>query len=270
MPNLSISRISISTTEWSPLPANAKGYALAIGDVHGKAALLYALHERARDLALANQEKRPTLIRLGDLIDRGENSIAALDLANVGLGLPWVQESNLVGNHEQMLTLAITHENMEIRHFMVQQWLGNGGTAMLDNLNLGIEYATPEAINSALGEDRTRFLSNLQVAHRMGNVLFVHAGLNPSIDVREFLSRGIDFWPEENEESPFWIRDAFLHYDEPHPAGLFVVHGHTIEPAGPTLRRHRLGIDLGSSQTGRICMAEIDGNRYRCHIASEF
>ncbi|RJF89198.1 hypothetical protein D3874_21310 [Oleomonas cavernae] len=43
-----------------------------------------------------------------------------------------------------------------------------------------------------------------------------------------------------------------------------MIHGHTPEYRGePVLTHHRLGLDLGSYQTGRIGLAEIDGDRVR-------
>ncbi|RJF80119.1 hypothetical protein D3874_27650 [Oleomonas cavernae] len=46
-----------------------------------------------------------------------------------------------------------------------------------------------------------------------------------------------------------------------------MIHGHTPEwDDAPALTPHRLGLDLGSAFTGRIGLAEIDGDRVRLTV----
>lgn len=80
-------------TPFHQLPVNSRGRDFVVGDVHGHAALLDHLLVSVRfDTA------RDRLIALGDLIDRGPDSLELL--TRVG-ELPWFY--SLRGNHEAML-----------------------------------------------------------------------------------------------------------------------------------------------------------------------
>ena len=78
----------------------------AIGDVHGRSDLLAALlDEAACEPRRAGQR---VIVFLGDLIDRGPDSLGAIDLA-IGAGerIGAQQAIGLMGNHEAMMRLAL-------------------------------------------------------------------------------------------------------------------------------------------------------------------
>lgn len=75
------------------LPLNTRGRDFVVGDVHGHAALLDAL-----TAAVDFDPERDRLIALGDLIDRGPDSLELLSRVE---RLPWLY--SLRGNHEAML-----------------------------------------------------------------------------------------------------------------------------------------------------------------------
>lgn len=75
------------------LPVNLRGRDFVVGDVHGHARLLDALIE-----AVALDPATDRLIALGDLIDRGPDSLELLTRVE---HLPWLH--SLRGNHEAML-----------------------------------------------------------------------------------------------------------------------------------------------------------------------
>src|SRR3546814_14756106 len=82
-----------------------------------------------------------------------------------------------------------------------------------------------EGLKESLGPERLAFLQRLVLQRRIGDYLFVHAGLHPG--------RPLD---DQTEHDMLWIREPFLSgHDWPHP--VTVVHGHT--PEGPTVLAHR-------------------------------
>lgn len=74
-------------------PANARGRDFVVGDLHGCRALLDRLLDE-----VAFDPERDRLFSVGDLIDRGPESMRCLDL----LDEPWCHA--VLGNHEVMLT----------------------------------------------------------------------------------------------------------------------------------------------------------------------
>jgi serine/threonine protein phosphatase 1 len=103
-----------------------------------------------------------------------------------------------------------------------------------------------------------------------GGVLFVHAGVNPSIALENFLAEP---WDEPlatlDEQAHWaWVRAPFLDHEpgERGFAGYFVVHGHTPLDRGHTrshaeqVRRFRINLDGGSAMTGIAKMAILRGH----------
>jgi serine/threonine protein phosphatase 1 len=87
-------------------------FVYAIGDLHGEISKLNeALHEVGFD------KSKDLLLSVGDLIDRGEDSLECLKLINE----PWFKCS--MGNHEKMAFDAITQKTEET----LTHWAMNGG-----------------------------------------------------------------------------------------------------------------------------------------------
>src|SRR3546814_9729562 len=73
------------------------------------------------------------------------------------------------------------------------------------------------ALNESLGPDRLAFLQGLTLQRRIGDYVFVHAGMHPD--------RALD---AQTEQDLLWIREPFLSGENwQHP--VTVVHGHTPE-----------------------------------------
>lgn len=89
------------------------GRVFVCGDLHGE---ITKLDEKLTDINF-NKEK-DIMVSVGDLIDRGEDSVACLRLINE----PWFE--CVRGNHEQMAIDAL-----ESKHSMgrSQHWMRNGG-----------------------------------------------------------------------------------------------------------------------------------------------
>lgn len=248
----------------------------AIGDVHGCSDQLRAVVHAIDRLAPGAH-----LTFLGDLIDRGPDSFGALRFA-VGEVIARGQQATLLpGNHEQMLLGALQHPwsnclatfRVNGGGWLAQHWAGHSpGQDVLPAL-LGLPGAATLTQDGALlsGQQARR----PRLHRRSGNVVFVHAGVDPSVSDIERWIEAADPTDEGYGYHPLWIRDEFLNHKGPLSGGLFVVHGHTPEHltrradrthAAPGDHRHdgwRLGLDGGSYSTGIVSAAILQNGRYR-------
>ena len=174
----------------------------AIGDVHGCATQFTALLNRFESSCANFDTTR--LVQTGDLTDRGPDSIGAIDAAITAGDRPFDEFIPLMGNHEQMLRLAMGSDALG----GLELWLMNGGETVLRQL--GIPWAiAPEpgdaaakAIAYALGPERIGFLESL-VSHRIiGKLLFVHAGTDPFCSLRQHFAKP---WHQVDEQH--WALD---------------------------------------------------------------
>lgn len=205
-----------------------------------------------------------TIIYLGDLIDRGPNSLRAIDLAIETQNRRHVDAViALAGNHENMLRLAISNSHPEsVRDNAARIWISNGGITVLNELiDQNHNISNDTSIRIALGEKRISWLNNLNAAHHNGNLTFVHAGIHPEANIEEFLGRPWDIPLTNLREDRHWawIREPFLNHRPEQPAhGKFIVHGHSIiartDNTSNTeqISRFRLNLDGGSFINGVI------------------
>jgi serine/threonine protein phosphatase 1 len=89
----------------------SSGRVIVIGDLHGK----YSTFLRLLETTEFNAEK-DIVISVGDLIDRGEDSLSCLEL----IEKPWFHA--VMGNHEQLAYGSI--EGVQI---FIDNWVPNGG-----------------------------------------------------------------------------------------------------------------------------------------------
>ena len=214
----------------------------AIGDVHGCLDRLAALHGLiAEDLA-QRPIARPTVIHLGDLIDRGPKSAGVIEL----LCRPWTAGSpsmvNLTGNHEEMCLRALGGRSPAA----VDHWLENGGSAALKSWGAD-PLEPPDTWLRTIPPAHLRFLRRLGLTHGQGGYVFVHAGLRPGRPMAE-----------QVRDDLLWIREPFLSATTPFPA--VVVHGHSPAPE-PELRSNRINVDTGAVAGGRLTCAVLEEDR---------
>jgi serine/threonine protein phosphatase 1 len=246
----------------------------AIGDIHGRSDLLAALLSEAG--SEPKRLRRRTIVFLGDLIDRGPDSLGVITLASEAAARLGADERiGLMGNHEAMMRLALdatTRRDVALDAF--ETWTANGGGRVI------AEFLDPnawprgydallEATRSAAPAAVLNWLHSLRANWRSGGLLFVHGGVNPRLDLEGFLAAP---WNEplaelDEDRHWAWVRTPFLKH-RPGPegfSGYFVVHGHTPNDAGLTasheaqIKRFRLNLDGGSAQTGVAKMAIIRG-----------
>ena len=218
----------------------------AIGDIHGRLDLFDALVRRI-DADRAGWSGRVEIVLLGDYVDRGPDSAGLLD--RLAGPLPrWASWTLLKGNHEQAMLDAIDGVGgLKTRRL----WLDHGGREALRS------YGVPgtvvliddlEAIAAALPVVPTRhveLLRRLRLTHRVGDYLFVHAGIRPGVPIEA-----------QEDRDLLWIRCEFLDSKDDH--GCVVVHGHSIT-RDVAERDNRIGIDTGAYATGRLTALVLEG-----------
>jgi serine/threonine protein phosphatase 1 len=95
-----------------------------------------------------------------------------------------------------------------------------------------------------LPPQHVHFLSNLDLSVRIGDYVFVHAGVRPGVSL-----------DEQTEHDLLWIREEFLL--DRRPLGAVIVHGHT-PAAKPYRDSRRVGLDTGAYLSGRLTAARFE------------
>lgn len=247
----------------------------AFGDVHGRSDLLSALMEEAA--ATPKLATHRVAVFLGDLIDRGPDSLGVVDLAASAAAIIGADECvGLMGNHEAVMRMALDTETEPMAALdAFATWIRNGGDQVL------AEFVGPSAIprypdellaaaRRDLPERIAAWLGALRPHWRSGGLLFVHAGVHPQIPLESFLAAPWNTPLEVLDEDAHWawVRWPFLHH-KPGPEGhhgYFVVHGHTPNDSAKNARHAdqvgaaRLNLDAGSGVTGVCKMGLFRGD----------
>jgi len=218
----------------------------AIGDIHGQIGMMRAAHERiAADRRRCGDIEAP-VVHLGDLTDRGPDSKAVIDLLIDGIaqGEPWL---TVKGNHDRMFAEFLTdpayHDPCLRAEF---EWTHPrlGGIETLESY--GVTPDTPHAeILRAVPEAHRKFLADMPLMHRFGEVAFVHAGIRPNVPLSD-----------QTEDDLLWIRGPFHMEVLPHEA--LIVHGHTPVDI-PTHHGNRINLDTGAGYGDPLTAAVFEG-----------
>jgi serine/threonine protein phosphatase 1 len=228
-------------------PAGKRMY--CIGDIHGRADLLEALHAQIREDS-ANFDGVNQLLYLGDFIDRGDDSKRVIDIL-ISQPLPDFEYIYLLGNHEHaMLNLLADPESMA-------GWLHWGGRETLTSYGIQIPLSSTKAdlielralLERATPANHIEFLENCTLSHSEGSYYFVHAGIRPGVKLER-----------QDYQDQLWIRDAFTRSTRDH--GAVVVHGHSISEKVEFLP-NRIGIDTGAYYSGVLTCLVLEGEDQR-------
>ncbi len=224
----------------------------AIGDIHGQFGLLQRAHDLiAADRAQTGDAAAP-VIHLGDLVDRGPDSRGVIDLlvAGIAAGQPW---QVIKGNHDRMFVgflQDIRYHDAGLRHDLAWLHPRLGGSATL--ASYGVAHAGDRPVASVHAEalaavppGHRQFLLTRPICVLRGQVLFVHAGIRPGVDLHD-----------QTEDDLVWIRSPFLEDRRDH--GVLVVHGHTALDA-PAHMGNRVNLDSGAAYGGPLSVAVFEG-----------
>ena len=219
------------------LPPGHRVY--AIGDIHGCAERLWALHAAiAADLA-ERPTDAPLLLHVGDYVDRGPDSAGVVARLAAGDPIPGLPTVNLMGNHERTMIDALEGIGPS-----ATDWMISGGREALASWG-GDPDAPRNTWPAAVPAAHLDFLRGLALSHRVGGYLFVHAGIRPGIAIEE-----------QSAQDLLTIRNSFLYSEQ--RFGAVVVHGHTPRIA-PEVRFNRIGIDTGAVFGGKLTCAVLEG-----------
>jgi len=202
----------------------------AIGDIHGCLAKLEHL------IALIDvDDRRDTLLFIGDYIDRGPDSRGVVDYV---LDLKERMRSVIClrGNHEQMLLNYLCHGRDR------DLFLFNGGRGTLASYGFPSTMDRKEIV---LPGHHMEFFQSLLPWYETEDYIFVHAGLRPGIPL-----------DKQSPEDLMWIRYEFI--DSSHDFGRVVVFGHT-HMAEPLIEPNKIGIDTGAVYGGSLTCVALPG-----------
>ena len=210
---------------------------IAIGDIHGCDAALSTL---LRELAPAADD---LVIVLGDVIDRGPDSLACVEtLLELKTRTRMI---HLMGNHEEMFLDALTGGGWK------ETWLQNGGREMLDSYG-GMISDVPEA--------HVDFLRGGKDFYETSSHIFTHATINPA-------------WPPEQQSGHYLRWNRLTGREDPHVSGRLVVCGHTAQKSGEVAAHSGwLCIDTCAyCRKGRLTALVVEENQlWQADQAGEF
>lgn len=218
----------------------------AIGDVHGRIDLL----DRLIDLIEADDAARGAadirLIFLGDLIDRGPHSARVVE--TVGNLMRSSDQVRLIkGNHEEVFVTAAGGCAKSTRLL-----LKIGGYETLESYGITREEADQgtmqdlaDLLKQRIPRDHLDLLDGGEEMIRMGDYVFVHAGIRPGVPLDR--QAGSDLR---------WIRQPFL--DARRRDRVVVVHGHTPNE-DVEFKPDRIGIDTGACYSEKLTALGLEG-----------
>ena len=219
----------------------------AIGDIHGRSDLLKKIvTEIAGDIFKTGVQFHPTLVFLGDYIDRGPASKQVItDLIAISAH-PDLNVQCLLGNHEAMML------DVYDRGTGADLWLKHGGAETLKSYGIQVDpdAAAPSDLRRrmrrAVPSEHIAFLKSLPLMAVIGDYIFVHAGVRAGVALAE-----------QKKSDLLWSRLNSSGVDAP---GKTVVHGHT--PVDQPLHTEgRISVDTGAYLTGRLTAVRIANDR---------
>lgn len=199
------------------------------GDLHGEITLF---EKELINIGFNKQED--TMICVGDLIDRGEDSLACLRL----LQEPWFKSTR--GNHEQMAIDAIKSHDMR----RVGHWRGNGG-----DWYYNLDLKKTKDVKELLFESELPLVIEVDINDK--KFVICHADYPKDVYSKDNIL---------NSESILWNRVRYLDSvagwcDEIEGADMFYF-GHTIVDKVCTFKNQTY-IDTGAVSCGKLSVLEL-------------
>jgi serine/threonine protein phosphatase 1 len=181
---------------------------IIIGDVHGNFDTLLRLLDRVAP------DSNDEVYFLGDLIDRGQQSLQVVD---------FVIKNNyqcLLGNHEYMLLKALGEKEVSEKWF--NGWIESGGAATL------LSY------NNNIPAEHIDWFQSLPNYLDLGDIWLVHAGVHPEYPLEK-----------QTSEQFCWIRNEFHTITQPYFKDKLIITGHTLTFTFPDVKPGQLARGSG-------------------------
>ena len=220
----------------------------AVGDIHGCLAELDSL------LAMidADLDQHPVplhkLIFLGDYVDRGPQNRAVverlIELQNSSRDCIFIK-----GNHDEKFAVFLEEPELIGKSFL--DW-GGDATIRDYGVNVRMHHSLKKIsrrFRENVPESHVKFLKSLKTSHVEDDYFFCHAGVRPGVPLEK-----------QSAHDLIWIRNDFIHHDE--PFDKVIVHGHTIVDA-PDVRSNRINVDTCCYGSGTLTSLVLEGSDYR-------
>lgn len=210
----------------------------AVGDVHGCLDELKRLEEMILIDARSFSSLDPTIVLLGDLVDRGPASAQVIEHCLQ----PTEHCSRIVlaGNHEAMMLMALEADDQ------MPLWLENGGNETLRSYGLDPSSSSPRTLRlharGAIPREHIELLNDLPISLRWSDHLFVHAGLYPGVAL-----------DDHDDDDLLWPRHAL---ENEMATNMVVVHGH-VPLKQPSFMPGRIAVDTGCFATGILTAVRV-------------
>jgi len=219
----------------------------AISDIHGCHQTFLAL------LDTLKLTKEDELYLLGDLIDRGPQSVMVMDHV-MKMTEEGYKVTTLMGNHEYMFLQAIEETIpycWDYRRY--QAWMKNGGISTM--VNLGFQRSDDLR---KLDKKYDAFVRGLKNYVELDNCILVHAGFN-------FKEEDIF----KDTHSMYWVRSFHETIDPAKTGNRIIIHGHTsrrydtLEQEITEMKYPAINIDCGCvyhprTGIGYLCALDLD------------
>lgn len=212
--------------------------AIAIGDIHGMAALLTKLLmeiEAYLDKELSGEDYK--IIFLGDYVDRGPGSREVVKLVR---SIDPNKSICLKGNHEEMMSEAAQNSASWDRFCL------SGGVETLASYG-GVNEEFLEAMS---------WMRSLPTFYEDQQRIFVHAGIDPDKPLSD-----------QTDRDRLRIRQRFIAYQGIFPK--YIVHGHTPTLKNPPFTgqadvlENRCNLDSGACYGGALTAAFFDHSQLK-------
>jgi serine/threonine protein phosphatase 1 len=221
----------------------------AIGDVHGYAGALDAMHWAIAEDLSRDPPADWRIVHIGDFVDRGPDSRGVIDM------LVATQAKD-----DRVLTLRGNHDHGFVDFLERPDHTGlfacYGGVETARSYGIDADMTTQSgarlaaaALERVLPISHRRFLEALPLTVTFGDYFFCHAGIRPGVALEA-----------QSRDDLIWIRDAFLNFEHPHPK--VIVHGHTpVEQVD--IRANRINVDTGIHKYGNLSAVVLDADTQR-------
>jgi serine/threonine protein phosphatase 1 len=231
----------------------------AIGDIHGCLNELTSLHKKI----LTHDKfdvKKDLLIYLGDYIDRGKNSKEVINQI-LKLKDNKIKTINLMGNHEEFMIDFLFNKQNNIKNWLnfgLDQTIRSYDIEVVDFIKNGFEDDIIDNLRNELlnkmSEGHINFFKNLDLSYSSEKYLFVHAGIDPSKNLKD-----------QTKKDYLWS-GSDIFFDKDFRAEKIIVHGHRPE-RNIVNHPYRINIDTGCFFSNKLsCVCLNDKNNQRTFI----
>lgn len=246
------------------LPENTRGDDIIMGDLHGSLSLLQS--------QLQKLKPEDRLFMVGDLIDRGENSLGVLELIKT------INQKRKAANlAPQIYITRGNHEDMFLNYLAIRLGISKiepiEAEAVFENYLLnGGEWA--EAVDDKTLKEQKKFLDSLPyIIHVKGKKPFniVHADM-PFDDktLLDLIAKKQWRLSESQKEYATWAREESMHIpivsSGRNKKSLPTYCGHSIR-GGVRSNTNHINLDIGSFECEALCA--VNHTQKKCFIITK-